>query len=89
MIRPMDLILYRDRDSVRLHYLRSAVRKDFGRMAMIYTSPDLADWIRRSGARRGLALDVVADEAGNLVFTGLEPAALAMIERGLDATDFG
>ncbi len=84
----MDRILFRDVDSVRLHYLRSAVRADFGRSAMIYTSPDLAAWIRRSLAARGHTVDVVADADGNLVFTGVDPAGWAIVERGFETTRF-
>jgi len=81
-------VLYRDRDSVRLHYLRTAVRADFGRSAMIYSSPDLATWIRRSLANRGHTIDVVPDSDGNLIFTGLDAAAWAIVQRGFETTRF-
>ena len=81
-------MLYRDRDSVRLHYLRTAVRADFGRSAMIYSSPDLATWIRRSLANRGHTIDVVPDSDGNLIFTGLDAAAWAIVQRGFETTRF-
>jgi hypothetical protein len=84
----VDHVLYRDRDSVRLHYLRTAVRADFGRSAMIYSSPDLATWIRRSLADRGHTVDVVADSDGNLVFSGVDPAAWAIVQRGFETTRF-
>lgn len=84
----MDHTLGRLQDSVRLHHLRTAVRADFGRSAMIYTSPDLAEWIRRSLARRGYAVDVVANAEGNLVFTGVDAAAWAIVERGYETTRF-
>jgi hypothetical protein len=84
----VDHVLYRDRDSVRLHYLRTAVRADFGRSAMIYSSPDLATWIRRSLANRGHTIDVVPDSDGNLIFTGLDAAAWAIVQRGFETTRF-
>lgn len=84
----MDHTLDRDDDSVRLHHLRTAVRADFGRSAMIYTNPDLAEWIRRSLARRGHTVDVVADADGNLVFTGVDAAAWEIVQRGYETTRF-
>lgn len=84
----MDLILYRDRDGLRLNRLRGAVRADFGRMAMIYTSPDLAAWIRKSISKRGGDVGVVADEAGNLVISGVDQDVWAMVQRALETTSF-
>ena len=55
---------------------------------MIYASPDLAEWIRRSMARRGCSVDVVADGEGNLVFTAMDQAAWAIIQRGFETTRF-
>lgn len=84
----MDLILYRDRDGLRLYRLRGAVRADFGRMAMIYASPDLAAWIRKSISKRGGDVGVVADEAGNLVISGVDQDVWAMVQRALETTSF-
>ena len=81
------LVLDAERDRIALIRLRTAVREDFGRSAMIYAAADLATWIGRSLERRGLGVTVTADGDGLVIQDG-DAEALAAITRATATGSF-
>ena len=84
----MELELDRVRDRIGLDRLRAAVRVDHGRSAMIYADTDLAAWIERCMAARGLRMAVAVRPEGGLRFSDGDDAGWAAIRRALEIARF-
>ena len=84
----MELELDRVRDRIQLDRLRAAVRADHGRSAMIYADADLALWIGRCIAARGLHLGVAIRPEGGLRFTDGDAGGWASLRRALETARF-
>ena len=81
------LTLDAERDRIALIRLRTAVREDFGRSAMIYAAADLATWVGRSLEQRGLRAVVAAVGDGLVVQDG-DAEALVAITRATTSGSF-
>lgn len=70
-------------DRIALDHLRSAVRADVGRTAMIYALPDLGAWVERSLARRGLRCSWRVTDDGELALLADEDATLGVLRTAI------
>jgi len=84
----VELELDRVHDRVKLDRLRAAVRVDHGRMAMIYTDTDLANWISRCMDVRDARIAVTVRPEGGLRFSDADDAGWAAIRRAVEFARF-